>query len=409
VSDYRIPFFPPDLFAGDRELLLRLLRQIGTSPAQRFILGEHTARLEELLRAELGCAEVIACGSGTSALTLILHAMGVRTGDEVVVPAFGCAPLAETVVNLGATPVFADIRPRTMVVDPDEVDRLVTHRTKAIVPAHMFSVMADMPRLREIARAHDVWLVEDSAVAQGAVLRGKPAGTWGDAGLFSFVQVKTFGMPGEGGVVVTDDPVLGRTVRMLRNHGQDGAHRFLHHRVGHNSRFDEIQAAFQLHRFPGLAGRLERRAEIADYYTERFTPLAEQGVVPPPPGREGRCYYVYCLLAERRDELAAHLAGQGIQSHVYYPRSLPNQAPFAPFTPPGARWPNAERACARILALPVYPHLTDEQVTEIADAVCEFAPRRSPKGENTDERPADQAADIGHRRGGPRRVAASGA
>ncbi|OXM72330.1 MULTISPECIES: DegT/DnrJ/EryC1/StrS family aminotransferase [Amycolatopsis] len=377
MTGYRVPFFAPDLFEADRAVLLRLVREIGIAPEQRFILGEHTARLERLLRAELGCADVIACGSGTSALTLILHAMDIGPGDEVVVPAFGCAPLAETVVNLGATPVFADIRPHTMVVDPDEAGRLVTHRTKAIVPAHMFSVMADMPRLREVARAHGVRLIEDSAVAQGGVLAGRPAGTWGDAGLFSFVQVKTFGMPGEGGVVVTGDPGLGRTVRMLRNHGQDGVNRFLHHRIGYNSRFDEIQAAFQLHRFPGLAARLDRRAEIAAYYTGRFTPLAERGVVPPPPGREGRCYYVYCLLAERRDELAAHLGEQGIQTHVYYRRPLPHQPPFAPFAPPGARWPHAEHACDRILALPIHPNLTDEQVTGVADAVCEFAMPRA--------------------------------
>jgi dTDP-4-amino-4,6-dideoxygalactose transaminase len=188
-----IPFFPPDLFEADRETLLTTVREIGLHPGQKFILGERTARFEQALRAELGVAEVIACSSGTSALTLILHAMGVGPGDEVVVPAYGCAPLANTVVNLGAIPVFADIDPWTMVVDPEQVERAVTTSTKAIVPAHMFSVMADMPRLRELARLRGVRLVEDSAVAQGALLDGRPAGTWGDAGLFSFVQVKTFG------------------------------------------------------------------------------------------------------------------------------------------------------------------------------------------------------------------------
>src|SRR5437764_57888 len=133
-----IPFFPPDLFEADRETLLATVRDIGLDPRQKFILGEQTARFEQALRAELGVADVIACSSGTSALTLILYATGVGPGDEVVVPAYGCAPLANTVVNLGATPVFADIAPWTMVVDPEQVERAVTSRTKAIVPAHMF-------------------------------------------------------------------------------------------------------------------------------------------------------------------------------------------------------------------------------------------------------------------------------
>jgi len=372
-----LPFFPPDLFADERDVLLDIVHDIGTGSRQRFILGEYTARFEEALRASLGAVDVVACGSGTTALTLVLHSMGIGPGDEVVVPAFGCAPLASTVVNLGSTPVFADIDPWTMVADPDEMEGLVTGRTRALMPAHIFSVMADMPRMREIATRHQVHLVEDSAVAQGAVLDGCPAGLWGEASVFSFVQVKTFGTAGEGGVVVTDDPELGRIVRMLRNHGQDGKQRFLHHRIGYNSRFDEVLAAFQLHRLAGFPDRLERRARIAEYYTERFATLPEHGVLAPPPGRNGRCYYVYSLLAERRNELKAHLEAQGVASHVYYPMPLPRQPAFAGFAAVGRQWPHAEQASRRTLAIPIYPHLTDSQVEHIADAVCDFAGSRS--------------------------------
>lgn len=371
-----LPFFPPDLFDGERTVLLDLIREVGTDPAQRFILGERTACFEQLLAESLGDTRpvhVVACGSGTSALTMVLHAVGVRPGVEVVVPAFGCAPLAATVVNLGATPVFADIDPHTMVADPDDVERSVTGRTHAIVAAHMFSVMADMPRFRALANARGVRLVEDSAVAQGGVLEGVPAGLWGEAGVFSFVQVKTFGMPGEGGVVVTHDAELARTARMLRNHGQDGVHRFVHHRIGYNSRFDELQAAFQIHRLRTFPGRLARRAEIAAYYTERFTPLADRGIRPPPARRDGRCHYVYSLLATRRDELSAHLADHGIGSHVYYPAPLPRQPAFARYAPPGHTWPHAEHASASTLAIPIYPHLTDAEVEHIADTVVGFA------------------------------------
>ncbi|MGM0356472.1 DegT/DnrJ/EryC1/StrS family aminotransferase [Streptomyces sp. ECR3] len=367
-----IPFFAPDLFEEDREVLLDLVRRTGTVAGQRLLLGERTAALEEALRATVDGAEVVACSSGTSGLTLILTAMGVGPGDEVVVPAYGCAPLGNTVANLGATPVFADIDPVTMVVDPAEVERAITPRTRAVMPAHMFSVMADMPAMREIARRHGVRLVEDSAVAQGGALHGRPAGTWGEAGVFSFVQVKTFGTAGEGGVVVTHDAELARVVRALRNHGQEGP-RFVHQRVGLNSRFDELQAAFQLHRLPGLAARLERRARIAAHYTERFAPLAERGIVPPPPGRDGRCYYVYSVLAEERDALERHLAAHGVASHVYYPLPLPHQPAFARFAPPGREWPHAWAASRRQLALPVNPHLTDAEVEYVADTVCAFA------------------------------------
>ncbi|UJW31925.1 DegT/DnrJ/EryC1/StrS family aminotransferase [Saccharothrix sp. AJ9571] len=371
-----IPFFPPDLFERDREVLLDLLHRIGTAADQRFILGEYTARFEHLLRTELSAEDVITCATGTSALTLTLRAMDVGPGDEVVVPAFGCAPLASTVAELGATPVFTDIRPHTMVIDPDLAEAAITPRTKVLMPAHLFSIMADMPRFAGLGRRHGLRVLEDSAVAQGATLGGKQAGTWGDAGVFSFVQVKSFGMPGEGGAVVTDDAGLARTVRMLRNHGQDGQTRFLHHRIGYNSRFDEIQAAFQLHRFDGLAARLERRAQIADYYTARFESLVDAGIQPPPAGRDGRCFYVYTLRADRRDELRAHLRARGIETHVYYPLPLPHQPAFARFAPPGRRWPQAESAAARILSLPVHPQLSDTEVELIADAVHAFVPSR---------------------------------
>lgn len=378
-----IPFFPPDLFDGDREALLDAVRAVGTGPEQKFILGEHTARLERALRDRLGSgtADVVACSSGTSGLSLLLAALDVGPGDEVVVPAFGCAPLAATVLDAGARPVFADIDPVRLTIDPAAAEALIGPRTKALMPAHMFSVMADMPAFRALADRYGLPLVEDAALAQGGTLAGRPAGCWGDAGVYSFVQVKTFGMPGEGGVVLTRDVALGRAVRMLRNHGQDGVHRFVHHRVGRhgvglNSRFDEVMALFQLHRLPGLDARLARRAEISAYYSRRFAPLADRGLAAPPVGGDGRFPYVYTVLTERRDALRAHLAERGIAAHVYYPRPLPAQPAFAPHaarTGPGAAWPNAASAARRNISLPLYPHLTDAQVQRIADAVCAFA------------------------------------
>lgn len=368
-----IPFFPADLFAPDHDTLLKLVYTIGTHAEQRFILGERTARLEAELAGRLGVRHVVACSSGTSALTLVLTAAGVGPGDEVVVPAFGCAPLASTVIGLGARPVFADVDPVRLTMLPDAAEPLVTARTRALMPAHVFSMMADMPRLRALADRHGLGLVEDSALAQGGVLAGRPAGRWGDAGVFSFVQVKTFGMPGEGGVVVTDDDEIATAVRMLRNHGQDGRRRFVHHRIGCNSRFDELMAAFQLHRLPGFEERLARRAAICRYYSTRFADLADRGIVAPPADGDGRCPYVYTLLADRRDELRAHLAAHGVDTHVYYPRTLPEQPAFAPYAAAGGQWPNAASAARRNISLPLYPHLGDAEVEHIADTVRAFA------------------------------------
>lgn len=377
VTDHDIPFFPPDLFEDDREALLDAVYQTGTATAQKFILGDRTAHLERELRERLGAAGVVACSSGTSALTLILNAMDVGPGDQVVVPAFGCAPLASTVLERGARPVFADVDPVTLTLDPDAAAEAVTGRTRALMPAHVFSHMADMPAFRDLATRYGLRLVEDSALAQGGSLAGRPAGLWGDAGVYSFVQVKTFGMPGEGGVVVTGDAELATRARMLRNHGQDGRTRFVHHRVGYNSRFDEMMAAFQLYRLEGLEERLARRARISAYYSSRFAPLAEAGISAPPTGGDGRCHYVYTLLTERRDALRRYLAAHGVGTHVYYPRTLPAQPAFAPYAPPGARWPGAETAARRNISLPLYPHLSDARVEHIADTVCAFAEGRT--------------------------------
>jgi dTDP-4-amino-4,6-dideoxygalactose transaminase len=370
-----LPFFPPDLFEADREALLKILHEVAVSPDQRFILGARTAELERALREDTGAGDVIACSSGTGGLNLSVAALGIGPGDEVIVPAFCCQPVASSVANVGGTPVFADVDPWTMVMDPADTERRITARTKAIMPAHVFSIMADMPAFMDIGRRHGLPVIEDAAVAQGAVLGGTPAGRWGDLGVFSFFQVKAFGTAGEGGMVLTDDEELGRRVRMLRNHGQDGVHRFRHHLVGQNSRFDEVLAAFQLHRLPTFAERLERRARIADYYTERFAPLADRGVLAPPAGRDGRCYYVYSLLVQRREDLRAYLTERSIGTHVYYPVPLPRQPAFAAWAPEGSAdtdWPNAQQVSNRNLAIPIWPHLSDPQVEYIADAVCEF-------------------------------------
>jgi dTDP-4-amino-4,6-dideoxygalactose transaminase len=366
-----LPFFPPDLFEEDRDTILELVHRAGTGGPRKLILGDAVARLEAELAARAGARHVIACASGTGALTLCVDALGVGPGDEVVVPAFCCQPVASTVANRGATPVFVDVDPETLVLLADLAEERIGPATRALMPAHVFSVMADMPAFEAMGKRHGVAVLEDAAVAQGASIDGRAAGTWGTIGAFSFFQVKALGAIGEGGVVLTDDDELALRCRMLRNHGQDGRTRFLHHVVGYNSRMDEVLAEFLLHRLDRFEERLDRRADIAEYYSGRFVPLRDAGLVAPPLGREGRCYYVYSLLTDRRDELRAHLASRGVGTHVYYPLPLPHQPAFSRFAEPDA-YPNAVAAGRRNLALPIYPHLEDAEVEHIADSVVSF-------------------------------------
>lgn len=368
-----LPFFNTRLLDGERDILLKAVHQVATDPEQRFILGRRTVELEKALREQFGAGDVVVCGSGSAALVLALRALGVGPGDEVIVPAFGSEPLAGSVVAVGARPVFADVDPQTMVLDVDDAERLITDRTRVVVPAHTFTAMADMPALVELAGRHGIAVLEDAAIAQGAALAGRHAGRWGEVGLFSFFPVKPLGMPGEGAALVTDDPEISRAVRMLRNHGQDGVHRFLHHTVGYNSRFDEVLAQFQLNRLPVLPTLVEQRMRVVDRYTQAFAGLAHRGVRAPAAGHDGRCCYVYAIQVAERDRMRAHLARRGIGSHVHYPVPLPRLSAFADLAPTGRGWPGAEHASARHLALPLWPGMTDAEVARVVDAVCGFA------------------------------------
>ncbi|WP_062980512.1 DegT/DnrJ/EryC1/StrS family aminotransferase [Nocardia anaemiae] len=364
-----VPFFPPGLFGEDKAIAIDIVRSVGAAAEQRFILGDAVVRLERRIAKDAGARHVIAVGSGTGALVVAVHALGIGSGDEVVVPAFSCQPVASAVANRGGTPVFADIDPVSMTLDPELTERVLTERTVAAMPAHVFSMMADMPAFLDMATRHGIRLIEDAAVAQGARLGGRPAGRWGDLGAFSFFQVKALGAIGEGGVILTDDDELADRCQALRNHGQ--RRRFVHDEIGYNSRMDEVLAEFLMHRISGLQRRLDRRADIAAFYTERFEPLRERELVPPPSGRDGRCYYVYAVLTDQRDQLRLHLADRGIDTHVYYPLPLPSQPAFARFGR-GHRFPNAEAAGRRNLALPIWPELTDSDVEHVADSVLEF-------------------------------------
>ncbi|MBT2446398.1 DegT/DnrJ/EryC1/StrS family aminotransferase [Streptomyces sp. ISL-43] len=368
-----LPYPPPVPTDEERALLLDAFHEVATDPDQTFVLGRRTAELERRLRGRAQVADVIACGSGTGGLILALRALGVGPGDEVIVPAFGAEPLGSSVLAVGAIPVFADVEPDTMVLDVADTERRITPRTRAIVPAHTFQSMADMPALVELAARRRLALVEDAAIAMGASLHGRPAGSWADLGLYSFFPVKPFGMAGEGAVLLSDDPELSRTVRLLRDHGQDGVRRGIHHEQGIDSRFDEVQAAYQLARLGSLDGRLARRRAVVDHYDEALAPLRSGGLVVPDQGPDtSPCLYVYAVQTEYRDELAAHLAAHGVGTRVYYPLPLNRLPQFAPYAEHGPARPGADQASARHLALPLHQHMTLAQARRVTDAIRSF-------------------------------------
>lgn len=360
-----IPYFPQGTLFPERAVVHQLVREAAVSGD--YILKSKCRALEEEVCDVTGAQEAIAVASGTAALTLCLQALDIKAGDEVIVPAFCFVSCVNAVINLGATPVFADCAGGQAVVGADEIAACITPRTRAIVVAHLFTWLADMPLIMSVAKRAGVPVIEDAAVALGAHVQSKPAGLWGDIGFYSFFPVKPVGGLGEGGMIVGADPELMRTCRWLRNHGQDGIVRFKHHLMGHNCRMDEIAAGFLLHRLKTAPQRLQRRAEIAAGYVARLSRLAPRLVLPPCGGERG-LNYVYVVQSEQRDELAGYLRERGVQTHIYYDPITPEQAVYARYAGRG-QFPNAARIARRHLALPLYPELTQSQLEHLTGAM----------------------------------------
>ena len=344
---------------------------------QRFILGEEVAALEREVAEKLGAAHAIGVASGTDALLLALRGAGVGRGDEVLLPAFTFFATAGAVVNAGARPVFVDIDPVDYGLDPAGLEAAVTPRTRAVIPVHLFGQCADMEAISAWAGQAGVAVIEDAAQAIGASFRGAQAGTLGLAGCFSFFPSKNLGGFGDGGLVMTSDPDLEAQVRMLRVHGSVGEY---HHAVvGYNSRLDALQAAVLRTKLLHLDSWNDARRRNAARYHERFQAsglVSEDGEAPlhTPVELSGRrhVFHQYVVRARRRDELRKFLASRGIGSAVYYPVPLHQQRCFGDLDQAGRSLPESERACEEVLALPIYPELTEDQQDEVVGAIAAF-------------------------------------
>jgi UDP-2-acetamido-2-deoxy-ribo-hexuluronate aminotransferase len=341
--------------------------------AGRFVDGPLVARLEAQLAQYTGAREVIAVASGSDALLLVLRAIGIGPGVEVIVPVYTFFATASSVVHARGTPVFADIDPQTYAIDPIEVERHLTDRTRAIMPVHPFVQMADVGRLSAIAERAGVALVEDSAQAIGMRAAGRHAGRFGVAGVLSFFPAKTLGAMGDAGAILTDDAGLAERCRRLHQHGQaPGAVPYTWEDLGHNSRMDDLQAAVLLTRLRRLDSEIARRAHLARCYDEGLAPLADWVRRPTVTNEAEAVVYTYLIEAERRDELVASLTARGIGTEIYYPRPLHLQPCFAHLGLRRGSFPVAERAAERAVALPLYPDLRERQVEEVCAAIADF-------------------------------------
>ena len=336
-----------------------------------FVLGPEVDAFETEFAAACGAAHAVGVNTGTDALMLALRGLGISAGDEVITAPLTAAYTALAIHMAGAVPVFADIDPIGCTIAPQAVEAAITPRTRAIMPVHLYGQPADMTSIEAIAARHGLAIVEDCAQAHLATSAGRPVGTIGIAGAFSFYPTKNLGALGDGGAIVTNDPSLAQRLRRLRNGGQSD--RYHHVETGVNSRLDEMQAAILRARLPFLPGWTSRRRRLAARYRAA---LAGAAVVVAPESDPGHVYHLFTVRSPARDALQRHLANEGIGTLVHYPLTVPRQPAFADL--PAAFCPEADRVSAAVLSLPLHQALSEADLDEVAAAVARFSRAATP-------------------------------
>jgi dTDP-3-amino-3,4,6-trideoxy-alpha-D-glucose transaminase len=327
-----------------------------------FILGPEVDAFEAEFAAASGTSHAVSVGNGTDALALLLRAMGIGPGDEVVTSPTSAAFSALAIQMAGATPVFADIDPERLTLSPEAAASAITPRTAAIMPVHLYGQPADMPAFLAIARRHNLAIVEDACQAHLATSDGKPVGTYGAGAGVSFYPTKNLGALGDGGAVITSDAALADKLKRLRNGGQSEKYR--HVEFGVNSRLDDLQAAILRERLMRLPQWTSRRRALAAAYRRT---LANPSVSVPRECDPGHVYHLFPVLVRNRDGFRAHLTSQGVGTLVHYPHSLAAQPAFA--NAGGGPCPVAERVAREVCSLPLHPHLSDSDQEFVAAAV----------------------------------------
>ncbi len=330
-----------------------------------FILGQEVAEFEKNFASFCHAQYCVGTDSGTAALHLALLILGVQPGDEVITTTHTFIATTEVASVIGARPVFVDIDPRTYNLDPNLVERAITPRTRAIIPVHLYGQPAEMDPILDIARRHNVRVVEDAAQAHGAEYRGRRAGTLGDVACFSFYPSKNLGAYGDAGALVTNDAELAARARLLRNHGRTD--KYAHQVIGYGYRLDALQAAILGAKLPHLEAWNARRRALAVRYDEL---LRDSDVVTPyVPPHITPVYHIYCVRSKTRDVLRERLKARGIETGIHYPIPLHLQPAYEGLGHRVGDFPQAEGAASEILSLPLYPELTEGQVEQVVEAI----------------------------------------
>jgi dTDP-4-amino-4,6-dideoxygalactose transaminase len=370
-----------DLRRQYQEIRAELLAAIErVCASQSYILGPEVEALESEVAAFTGVAAAIGCASGTDALWLSLLAAGVQPGDVVITTPFSFFASASAIVRAGARPVFADVDPRTLNIDPAKVEARLqaggSYRVRALLPVHLYGQCADMDGLQRVCDEFRLILIEDAAQAIGATWRDRRAGSLGIAAAFSFYPSKNLSAHGEAGLVTTRDPELAKHMRRLRNHGSP--QRYHHEEFGWNCRMDAIQAAILRVKLPRLEKWNQQRRECAVFYRRLFTeagllssddsPVRVLGICP----QAQPVFHQYVICAQRRDELRKFLGDRTIGTEIYYPVPLHLQPCFAYLGYREGDLPESERAAREVLALPIFPELTTEEQRWVVESIAEF-------------------------------------
>jgi dTDP-4-amino-4,6-dideoxygalactose transaminase len=347
--------------------------------SQHFILGPEVESFEAEVASYSQCEFGIGVSSGSDALLVCLMAIGIKPGEEVIVPSYSFFATAGAVSRLGATPVFVDIDPTTFNIDPATIELAITKKTRAIIPVHLFGQMADMDQILKLARQHKLYVIEDAAQAIGAEYHGKRAGSIGDFGCFSFFPSKNLGGFGDGGMVTTNDPDLATRVKLLRNHGYNP--KYYNKVVGGNFRLDAIQAAVLKVKLEYLDSWTQGRQRNADHYRQLFQ-KAGLAVTSQPdrahivlPSESNDCRHIYNQFVIRtggRDQLLTYLKEHNIGAEIYYPVPLHQQECFAELGYKPGQLPVSECAARETIALPIYPELTNKMIESVVASITDF-------------------------------------
>lgn len=334
-----------------------------------FILGKTVEEFEKSVAGFVGVKYGIGVNSGTDALYLALKAAGVREGDEVITTPFTFIATAEVICWIPAKPVFVDICPDTLNIDPVKLEKAITPRTKAIIPVHLYGQAADMNEIMEIAKKHKLAVIEDCAQSLGAKYHGQQTGSIGHIAGLSFFPSKNLGAYGDGGMVLTNDEEMMKMVKMLRQHGQDK--KYHHLKIGVNSRLDALQAAVLSVKLKHLEKWNQARQEKAGYYNQRFAGIGDIKI-PQTRSYNEVIYHQYTLRTAKRDALVEFLGQNGVPVAVHYPIPLHMQPAFEFLGHKNGSFPVAEEAASQVFSLPIYPEITREQQDRVVDAIAKF-------------------------------------